>query len=53
MIILRWIFVAAVVGFVLAALAVIDGAGQLVRVKPPARRTPPGSRLPRVVVRNS
>ena len=53
MIILRWIFVAAIVGFVLAALALVDIAGQLVRAKGPSLRTSTGSRIPRVLVRNS
>ena len=53
MIILRWILVVAVVGFVLATLALIDVAGQLVRVKGPSLRTSTGSRVPRVLVRNS
>jgi hypothetical protein len=53
MIILRWVFVFAVVGFMLAALALIDVAGQLVRVKGLSLRTSAGSRVPRVPVRNS
>ncbi|MGN6796725.1 MAG: hypothetical protein ACTHKS_01105 [Gaiellaceae bacterium] len=53
MIILRWIFVVSVVGFVLAALAVIDLAGQLVRVKGPSLPPSTGSRVPRILVRNS
>ena len=53
MIILRWIFVVAVVGLVLAALSVVDVAGLLVRTKLRLPLPSPGSRLARVAVRNS
>lgn len=53
MIILRWIFVVAIVGFVVAALALVDIAGHFVRAKGPSLRTSTGSRIPRVLARNS
>jgi hypothetical protein len=53
MIILRWVFVVAVVGLVLAALSVVDVAGLLVRKKFRLPQPSPGSRLARVAVRNS
>jgi len=53
MIILRWIFVVAVVGFVLAALSLVDVAGLVARKKLRLPQPSPGSRLARVAVRNS
>ena len=53
MIILRWVFVVAVVGFVLAALSVVDVAGQFLRMKLRVPAPSSGSRLTSAVARNS